>query len=111
MLKKLSTGIEASATGESLNSGDPAVHPAASHRALLGGVSRCLERTRYDSTSIIILLVILTFFVPEKITPSKASANSRPTECVPRGRVAETCCRWYCVQALSTDGGTWIVCG
>ena len=32
MLKKLSTGIEASATGESLNSGDPAVHPAARHK-------------------------------------------------------------------------------
>ena len=32
MLKKLSTGIEASATGESVNSGDPAVHPAARHR-------------------------------------------------------------------------------
>ena len=32
VLKNLSTGIEASATGESLNSGDPAVHPAARHR-------------------------------------------------------------------------------
>ena len=31
MLKNLSSGIEASATGESLNSGDPAVHPAARH--------------------------------------------------------------------------------
>ena len=30
-LKNLSTGIEASATGESLNSGDPAVHPAVRH--------------------------------------------------------------------------------
>ena len=30
-LKNLSTGIEASATGESLNSGDPVVHPAARH--------------------------------------------------------------------------------
>ena len=30
-MKSLSTGIEASATGESLNSGDPAVHPAARH--------------------------------------------------------------------------------
>ena len=33
MLRNLSTGIEASATGESLNSGDVAVHPAARHRA------------------------------------------------------------------------------
>ena len=32
-VENLSTGIEASASGESLNSGDPAVHPAA------GGVS------------------------------------------------------------------------
>ena len=32
MLRNLSTGIEASATGESLNSGDVAVHPAARHR-------------------------------------------------------------------------------
>ena len=31
-LKNLSTGIEASATGESLNSGEPAVHPAARHK-------------------------------------------------------------------------------
>ena len=30
--ENLSTGIEASATGESLNSGDPAVYPAARHR-------------------------------------------------------------------------------
>ena len=30
-VENLSTGIEASATGESLNSGDPAVHPAARH--------------------------------------------------------------------------------
>ena len=35
MLRNLSTGIEASATGESLNSGDVAVHPAARHRLLL----------------------------------------------------------------------------
>ena len=32
MLRNLSTGIEASATEESLNSGDVAVHPAARHR-------------------------------------------------------------------------------
>ena len=31
MLKNLSTGIEASAAGESLNSGAPAAHPAARH--------------------------------------------------------------------------------
>ena len=31
-VKNMSTGIEASVTGESLNSGDPAVHPAALHR-------------------------------------------------------------------------------
>ena len=31
-LKNLSTGVDAGATGESLNSGDPAVHPAARHR-------------------------------------------------------------------------------
>ena len=31
LLRNLSTGIEASTTGESLNSGDPAVHPAARH--------------------------------------------------------------------------------
>ena len=30
-VENLSTGIEASATGETLNSGDPAVHPAARH--------------------------------------------------------------------------------
>ena len=33
MLRNLSTGIEASATGESLNSGDVAVHPAARHNS------------------------------------------------------------------------------
>ena len=37
-MKNLSTGIEASATGESLNSGDPAVHPAARHRLLAAAV-------------------------------------------------------------------------
>ena len=36
MLRNLSTGIEASATGESLNSGDVAVHPAARHTAVAG---------------------------------------------------------------------------
>ena len=30
-VENLSTGIEASVTGESLNSGDTAVHPAARH--------------------------------------------------------------------------------
>ena len=30
-VENLSTGIEASASGESLNSGDPAVHPGARH--------------------------------------------------------------------------------
>ena len=30
-VENLSTGIEASATGEYLNSGDPAAHPAACH--------------------------------------------------------------------------------
>ena len=30
-VENLSTGIEASATGESINSGDVAVHPAARH--------------------------------------------------------------------------------
>ena len=34
MLRNLSTGTEASATGESLNSGDVAVHPAARHSLL-----------------------------------------------------------------------------
>ena len=33
-VENLSTGIEASATGETLNSGDPAVHPAARHSLL-----------------------------------------------------------------------------
>ena len=33
-VENLSTGIEASATGKSLNSGDVAVHPAARHKAL-----------------------------------------------------------------------------
>ena len=36
MLRNLSTGIEASASGESLNSGDVAVHPAARHIPNLG---------------------------------------------------------------------------
>ena len=31
-VENLSTGTEASASGESLNSGDPAIHPAARHR-------------------------------------------------------------------------------
>ena len=35
MLRNLSTGTEASATGESLNSGDVAVHPAARHNSLV----------------------------------------------------------------------------
>ena len=33
-VENLSTGIEASAAGETRNSGDPAVHPAARHRLL-----------------------------------------------------------------------------
>ena len=41
MLRNLSTGIEASATGESLNSGDPAVHPAARHNIdIVTGVTK-----------------------------------------------------------------------
>ena len=36
-VENLSTGIEASATGESLNSGDPAVHPAARHKLVTTG--------------------------------------------------------------------------
>ena len=34
-VENVSTGIEASASGESLNSGDPAVHPAARHSTFL----------------------------------------------------------------------------
>ena len=30
-VENLSTGVDASASGESLNSGDPAIHPAARH--------------------------------------------------------------------------------
>ena len=44
MLRNLSTGIEASATGESLNSGDVAVHPAARHKSLSS------TRTTYAAT-------------------------------------------------------------
>ena len=38
MVRNLSTGIEASATGESLNSGDVAVHPAARHNIDISSV-------------------------------------------------------------------------
>ena len=44
-VENLSTGIEVSASGESLNSGDPAVHPAARHnidisyKGSAGGIS------------------------------------------------------------------------
>lgn len=38
-VETLSTGIEASGTGDSLNSGDPAVHPAARHRLYVSGIS------------------------------------------------------------------------
>ena len=44
-VENLSTGIEASASGESLNSGDPAVHPAARHRLHL---SACIQAVRYS---------------------------------------------------------------
>ena len=56
MLKNVSTAIEASATGESLNSGDPAVHPAARHRSesvpLLGGKNArgCIPSTQPTET-------------------------------------------------------------
>ena len=37
-VENLSTGIETSASGESLNSGEPAVHPAARHRPDIPGI-------------------------------------------------------------------------
>ena len=51
MLKNLSTGIEASATGESFNSGDPAVHPATRHIMLYVCTREELERARFVSWS------------------------------------------------------------
>ena len=48
MLRNLSTGTEASATGESLNSGDVAVHPAARHMLLF--------HTKYEVSCCIIQL-------------------------------------------------------
>ena len=67
MLRNLSTGIEASATGEYLNSGDPAVHPAARHNIDIvvttgsaGGISAeesglelgpCSTRTREEGSN------------------------------------------------------------
>ena len=52
-VENLSTGIEAIATGESLNSGDPAVHPAARH----SGTS--VNATTYTSYYRYQLLVIV----------------------------------------------------
>ena len=40
-VENLSTRIEGSASGESLNSGDPAVHPASRHRSHLNHVLLC----------------------------------------------------------------------
>ena len=40
-VENLSTGIEASGTGESLNSGDPAVHPAARHNIDINNYGFC----------------------------------------------------------------------
>ena len=48
-MKNLSTGSEASDTGESLNSGDPAVHPGARHSLLISTFLRYSRVMRTDS--------------------------------------------------------------
>ena len=47
-LRNLSTGIEASATGESLNSGDVAVHPAARQVLYTGNIKSCSFQKQYS---------------------------------------------------------------
>ena len=52
-VENLSTGMEASATGESLNSGDPALHPAARHR-----IQQTVVRIRGGSSLFFLILII-----------------------------------------------------
>ena len=61
-VENLSTGIEASATGESLNSGDPAVHPAARHRQHLFSSGRIARS--YLAQSFLYLLIFTGRYVP-----------------------------------------------
>ena len=63
-MKKLSTGIEVSASGESRNSGDPAVHPAAHHRAY---VLSCVSLTKYLIFSVIVVKRISSTLQTDKI--------------------------------------------
>ena len=53
-VESLSTGIEASASGESLNSGDPVVHPAASDK-----LQQLLRRAGRGLLLLLLLLQLL----------------------------------------------------
>ena len=61
MLRNLSTGIEASATGESLNSGDVAVHPAARHTRQTGSAGVTFFQAQPTRTPLTNMLSISSF--------------------------------------------------
>ena len=104
VLKNLSTGIEASATGESLNSGDPAVHPTARHSLFSFLSSLCtmhIENTQkrggviwwYASLCTLCTLPVVTLryntsvnigtnaYNKNEVTQSKAHATTRESAC------------------------------
>ena len=69
MLRNLSTGIEASATGESLNSGDVAVHPAARHNSQAQIISDFQHDISIPTASI-------STAMPSKVTLNKYVSTS-----------------------------------
>ena len=83
MLRNLSTGIEASATGESLNSGDVAVHPAARHRDHGVNCDRFSRRvaviTTYSAIRIQVYNVTLRGFHSVSMPTVPAVVRARPT--------------------------------
>ena len=81
MSRNLSTGIEASATGESLNRGDVAVHPAARHNI--------------DISSYYLVRVLLEEFRRRNLDLNLALASTRTRERV---------------QAVAAAKGGWPVC-
>ena len=72
-VENLSTGIEASASGESLNSGDPAVHPAARHN-----IDRKIPQNSYSGVLYTGTIYACTFYMTYLVEDSLATArNSR----------------------------------
>ena len=84
-MRNLSTGTEASATGESLNSGDVAVHPAARHRP----EARLLMREARHPTNAIVVMCGLHSV--QLRTPRRRSERSIIPNAVFEGQISRCC--------------------